>query len=505
MTTPDPRDPATRAARLIALRLLGELGAARARLDAPDDVEALHDFRVALRRLRSHARAYDAELGDDVGGKQGRRLRRLAQATGEARDLEVHLAWLAAERTTARAAERPGVDWLVARLRARQEDAGVAVRQAVARDADRVRAKLAERLATYTAPVVGGVERSWAMVAARLLESHLDELRARLAEVRTIEDQEAAHEARIAGKRLRYLLEPMRDVPLSALGCGISATADASAESREPRAESPNPAAAAVTELKALQDALGDLHDAHVFAQEIAGAEAEAGEAEATPPPPPRAPGDPPRPRRRAPSVAAGLRALRRRLRLREEREFLAVRDRWLGDGAAALATHVERTAAALRAAVVEDREIERKYLLRALPAEAKRAPAEELEQGYLPGERLVERVRRVRGPDGERFYRTVKLGAGVERIEVEEETTRDVFDALWKLTKGRRVVKRRHRVADGDLVWEIDDFRDRALVLAEIELPTTDTVVTFPPWLRDVVEREVTDEGEFTNARLAR
>ena len=122
--------PAARATRVVALRLLGELGAARARLDAPDDAEALHDLRVALRRLRSLFRAYDAELGDAVGEKTRRRLRRLARATGEARDLEVHLAWLDAQRARMRATERPGVEWLIARLRARQDDALAAMRAA---------------------------------------------------------------------------------------------------------------------------------------------------------------------------------------------------------------------------------------------------------------------------------------------------------------------------------------------------------------------------------------
>jgi CHAD domain-containing protein/CYTH domain-containing protein len=483
---PTPTIPAARAARLVALRLLGELGAARARLDAPDDPEALHDLRVALRRLRSLLRAYDAEIGDAVRRKTRRRLRRLARATGDARDLEVHLAWLRAQRADVRAAERMGVDWLIARLQARQEDALVAMRAAVARDADRVRATLAGRLATYTARVEVSADETWAATAARLAAAQLAELQARLAEVRTIDDQRPAHEARIAGKRLRYLLEPLRNARLPA---------EAGSDARDP-------AVAAVEELKALQDALGDMHDAHVFAAEVAAAEEELGAAGSAEPP--RAPGEPPRPRRRGSNPAVGLQALRRRLRAREEREFEAVRERWLGDGAAALVAHVEGVVAALRLAL-DDREIERKYLLHALPREAGRARAAEIEQGYLPGERLVERVRRVRDGDGERFYRTVKLGAGVERTEVEEETTRDVFEALWRLTKGRRVRKRRHVVPDGDVAWEIDDFRDRRLVLAEVELPSADATVTFPPWLRELVVREVTDEGEYTNARLAK
>jgi CYTH domain-containing protein len=41
--------------------------------------------------------------------------------------------------------------------------------------------------------------------------------------------------------------------------------------------------------------------------------------------------------------------------------------------------------------------------------------------------------------------------------------------------------------------------------VLAEIELPTSEMKFELPPWLQDVLDREVTDEPEYSNARLAR
>jgi CYTH domain-containing protein len=128
-----------------------------------------------------------------------------------------------------------------------------------------------------------------------------------------------------------------------------------------------------------------------------------------------------------------------------------------------------------------------------------------EIDQGYLPGSRLIERVRRVRDGEAERFYRTVKLGAGLVRTEVEEECTRDLFDALWPLTEGRRVRKRRHVVEDGSWRWELDEFTDRALVLAEIELPSADLTSESPAWLLSVMEREVTDDPAYVNANLAR
>lgn len=474
-----PALPATRAARLVARDLLDALAAARPRLDLPDDPEALHDYRVALRRLRSWLRAYDAELREGIGRKARRRLRRLARATGERRDLDVHLAWLLDARPRLRAAERPGVDWLVDRLAGRAAHADVALRAAVARDHDRVHAALLDGVHRYTAHLDDDrPDARWGTVAATRAVAQLAELRARLAGVRSLADQDEAHEARIAGKRLRYLLEPFR---------GAIAEADA-----------------AVQALKALQDDLGDLHDAHVFGLELEEAQAtqarEAGEAAAM-----RADAEVARPRRRPPDPAVGLAALVERLRARERAAFADAWARCLGDGGAALTALVEAAAAALRTAAGGMREIERKYLLRAMPDVARAAPRAEIEQGYLPGERLVERVRRVRDADGERWYRTVKLGAGVERVEVEEPTPRALGRALWRLTAGRRVRKRRHLVPEGALTWEIDDFRDRRLVLAEVELPAADTPVPIPDWLAAVLVREVTDEGAYTNARLAR
>jgi CYTH domain-containing protein len=177
------------------------------------------------------------------------------------------------------------------------------------------------------------------------------------------------------------------------------------------------------------------------------------------------------------------------------------------------------------------NREIERKFLLRALPPEVSGASAVEIDQGYLPGERILERIRRVTnvtnvtnvtsvtnvtnvtnvagasnaGGAAVRYYRTVKLGTGVERFEFEEETTELFFTTVWPLTRGRRVQKRRYTVHAGADEWEIDEFLDRALVLAEIELERADQPVRPPAWLAAVINRDVTEENGYTNFALAR
>ncbi|HET8623403.1 MAG TPA: CHAD domain-containing protein [Gemmatimonadales bacterium] len=472
--------PAAEAARLIALRLLDDAAAARLRLGKPEDPEALHDFRVSIRRLRSSLRAWRDILEDGVSPRVLRRLRRLARATGESRDLEVHLAWVAAQAPNLREYQRPGLSWLDDRLRRRQARAEQRLAKALERRYAPADARLRRRLPVYRA-TLDPRPLSAAGALAPLVLRLSGELEARLALVQSIADEARAHEVRIGAKRLRYLLEPF--------AAEVEGTA------------------AIVVQLKALQDVLGELHDAHVFAAELAesleGAAVEQAKrvsrellhwtsdaAGAEP-----SVGEDPRP---------GLVALAHRLRDIAESAYGRFQAEWLGGQSVEFFAAVRELAASLTARAAAGREIERKYLLTALPAEAATVEPIEIDQGWLPGERLVERLRRLRWNGSEAWFRTVKAGAGLERLEVEEATSAEVFDGIWPLTDGRRVRKRRYRIPAGDLVWEIDQFLDRDLVLAEVELPATDTPVVPPEWLQPYLVREVTGEPEYENRHLA-
>ena len=456
---------APRAARHLALRFLDEAQAGRVRLDDAGDTEALHDFRVGLRRLRSTVRAYAAQLEDGIGGKDRRRLKALAGATGASRDGEVMIGWMDARRGDLSDAERPGLDWLLERLRARQEKLDRDLRKEVAHDFGRERKRLERRLSTYQAHVSASDPREeprMGAVVADLVAAHAEELRQKLEASGSVEQQEALHEGRISAKRLRYLLEPFAD-------------------------ELPD-AAWAVKRIKRMQDTLGEMHDAHVAGQLLA---AERAEAEALDPRP-------------DPDPLPGLEALAAAARAETERLFGEAESAFLGGRSAELFERVDAVAAQMRGGGA-DREIERKFLLRHMPTLPEHAVRTEIAQGYLPGERLQERVRRVRrAGQPARYYRTVKLGSGLSRTEVEEEADESTFRRLWPLTKGRRIRKLRFKVPEGDLVWEIDRFRGRRLVLAEIELPSEDHDVQIPGWLRDSIDRDVTGEDEYVNVNLA-
>jgi len=278
--------PPAEGARTVALALLAEAREQAGRVGARGDREALHDFRVAVRRLRSTLRAWRDVLGPAVRGKDLRRLRRVARATGDARDAEVLLAWLDRSVGDLPPAHRAAAAWLGRRLeeRARHPDVSSAVDRLV-RTCDRLEPRIRR---ARPGAAGGGFDRA---LAARIRE-HAGDVAGWLARVETSADAPLAHRARIAGKRLRYLLEPLRDTP----GAG----------SRD-----------AVKALKRLQDLLGDLQDARVAAEVIHAArrEAEAG--------PPRAAGHGPgrrlRPGLLALEVSAGRRAASLLARLREE------------------------------------------------------------------------------------------------------------------------------------------------------------------------------------------
>jgi len=479
------------ASRRVVLALLETTAQAAGRLDDPADHEALHDFRVAIRRTRSTLRAWKPELAKSVRKRDRRALRSLQQATGAGRDAQVALEWLASERSTLPPAHRLGHDWLVARLEQRMAEALAHARSGVREAYQDFYAELAPRLEVVTIRKHlrrGSRPMTFAERLAGRARAQTSELVSLLSQIRSVEDSAGGHRARVACKRLRYLVEPVREHVESAGNV--------------------------VKRCKRLQDLLGDLNDAHVQRDELGGAIELAAAARA------RRLHDLARElddtslRREARrSERAGLLELTRRAQARMDALHARLEAEWVAGGVVALIEDVEDLAVQLEAIAQRDLEIERKYLLNG-PVDFSPVAAQvetvDIRQGYLPGERLRERLRRSEGPSGVRYERTVKLGAGVERIEIEEPTSDHVFETLWPLTAGCRIHKRRHRVGlpsdrGRSAVWEIDEFLDRPLWLAEIELDDASETPEPPDWLAPCVDREVTDDPRYTNLKLAR
>ena len=300
--------PAAQSVRLIALGYLEDATSAFERTGNAEDATALHDFRVALRRLRTTLRAYQPLLEDSVRGKPNKRLGEIAEGTNRVREAEVALEWLRPLATGMTPGERVALQWLIERIDARR-----------AKDVERCLAdtrksftaaarKLHKGLVTYRQTVqteasINDESFTGALRTAGVEQAReLDQL---LGEIQHTED-EAAHRARIAAKRLRYVIEPVREAV-----SGIDEL---------------------ITRLKVIQDLLGELHDLQeletVVRAAVSTAAAERAEQllDATLAEP--APAGP-APRRRG--RQSGLVAIAKRIRAREADLFATLRKDWFG------------------------------------------------------------------------------------------------------------------------------------------------------------------------------
>jgi CHAD domain-containing protein len=236
-------EPAELGARRIGLELLAKVRAARDRLDDPSDRHALHDFRVALRRLRSWLRAAGPQLRDTLRHKTERRLARIAHVTGTSRDLEVHIAWAKRARRDIPHRARPGAEWLLRHLRGLKKDADAELREVIDRDFTKAVRQTGRALEQYMARVADDGPR-FGEIASALVAREAAAFQTAVRQVSGQGHRAEAHAARIATKRLRYALED-----LASVGVQVGSITD---------------------ELKQLQDTLGELHDAQQFGIELA-------------------------------------------------------------------------------------------------------------------------------------------------------------------------------------------------------------------------------------------
>ncbi len=417
--------------------------------------DTLHKARVALRRLRATLKEH-ASILDDVANRRARRaLRVLSQATNELRDSDVQRAWLEAEYDHLPESARPEADRLREYLAHRSQRVTMDVESAFIRHLDPIVDGMLKRLGSYhllhhlgipTAPL------PYAHHLATCLADSERRIRRDLERLRDAGEDKRIHDLRIHLKRQRALLSPFA-ASHSDLGHWFDIATRG-------------------------QDLLGATRDAHLLARQARKLELTA--------------------------LAAALHAA------------------MLAHHAAFISDWVDRPdaiAEALSSAIAELQtlaqprsdsglplEIERKLLLNDCPPVVRSVSPALIEQGWLPGKVLRERLRRRTEPDGTvSYWRTIKFGPMEARIEVEEITPADLFCALWPLTRLARVRKHRYTIVEGSHRWEIDVFLNRQLVLAEIELRSTAERVEYPDWLAPYVVRDVTGDSAYLNIELAR
>ena len=218
------------------------------RVGQEDQIEVVHQARVAARRLTAAVRAFGPLLGnkksrrwqDDVG----RTLRRL----GDARDKDVQIEFIRqALKQTPERPLRPGIRRLLLRLQQQRRDHQPKVQKAarilgrsgalkaVRRQADAMVEALPPGGATIQTPFV--FDTAWRRIAKRI-----DKLLAYEACLSSPGEADQHHQMRIAAKRLRYTMELFRPAYEGDLDGCLSA-------------------------MKKLQDLLGDLHDCDVWLQ----------------------------------------------------------------------------------------------------------------------------------------------------------------------------------------------------------------------------------------------
>jgi CYTH domain-containing protein/CHAD domain-containing protein len=405
-------------------------------------------------------------------------LKKAVRLTGDSRDAEVHREWILAQRGALSVRQRRGLALLLERVENEKRDSDHLVATKGVRAFDRAHSVLGRKLKTYRIKIEDQEDelpRPIASVMAELIRAQAEKLSKRLAKIDSYEDARRVHKARLAGKRLRYLLEPIAE-PIEGV-------------------------ARLVSELGELQDVLGSWHDVHVFSEAIAQAnDSIIGESQDNAPDIANAPATATHSR----DIGLGLLALSGRLQERGRQAFDAVRERW--PEADRLVEEAEAISETLDACAGRGREIERKYLLSHLPQMPNEPTVAEIDQGYIPGTTVFERLRRVRTPQGggDRYIRTLKAGDGLVRTEIEEQIPEALFERMWPLTEGRRLRKRRYAIREGEHTWEVDEFLDRELVLAEVELRSVKDELPIPEWLGAVLVREVTEEKAYTNASLA-
>lgn len=110
------------AAKTIAVRT-EELFARTHEVLALDDIEALHDMRVATRRLRAALEVFAPCFPRHSFQHALSEVKRLADVLGERRDRDVQIDWLERYAAARQGAERAAIRGFVQELRAEQETA----------------------------------------------------------------------------------------------------------------------------------------------------------------------------------------------------------------------------------------------------------------------------------------------------------------------------------------------------------------------------------------------
>lgn len=155
--------------------------------------------------------------------------------------------------------------------------------------------------------------------------------------------------------------------------------------------------------------------------------------------------------------------------------------------------------------------EIERKFLLKAVPDKEPSEIIEILQWYFKNTDGIWERARSCYSDEkGFYFIHTIKknISPGVNQ-EDEKNITSNEFNEFvqkCKTSPDSRYISKERRVYKVDgLKWEVDVFNNgHHLVVAEIELPSLDFEIVMPKFIKDRLLLEVTGLKQFGNRNLS-
>lgn len=119
--------------------------------------------------------------------------------------------------------------------------------------------------------------------------------------------------------------------------------------------------------------------------------------------------------------------------------------------------------------------------------------------QGYL--NRDPERTVRIRIRNDSAFLTVKGKTVGLVRDEFEYEIPLKDGLEMLRLCEGRILDKTRYIIPYEGYNWEVDEYHGdlEGLIVTEVEIPSVDTPVSFPPF----VGKEVTGDPRYYNSQL--
>jgi CHAD domain-containing protein len=197
------------ARRALAVRLDAVLKQLQSVTDGThQDVEPVHQLRVASRRCRAVLDLFADVLPEKLYSRLRRQLRRIRRTAGPARDWDVFYLSLADRLAKATSRTASGLHWISGHMAARRALAQAELKESCAKRAGALRDAIGEDSRESLDGRNGSVTTLGQIAGERILQL-LDALEE--AGRGNLENQERLHRLRIAGKRLRYAMEVLAD------------------------------------------------------------------------------------------------------------------------------------------------------------------------------------------------------------------------------------------------------------------------------------------------------